>query len=218
MCLGRSTPTPHPRVQGKVPSLMPSSIPLNGLLLAQLYTYVLPKILQNGAKLIQKLTPGFKNHMRNLKNFRQVGESLKRRNSMGYFYTKIKFLQLKNYIQRIVLPYFHLTVHQIPYVISETISHFSRQNSSVFLSTNITYFRQKQLIKVKMFRPSTAHVKIHQIPHLIFQTKSQFFFKVWITLQRHDRQLLCTFLAETLFAIDKRSPPKCKLSDFHVFP
>ena len=51
MCLGRSTPTAHPRVQGKVPSLIPSSIPLNGLLLAQLYTYVLPKILQNGAKL-----------------------------------------------------------------------------------------------------------------------------------------------------------------------
>ena len=62
---------------------------------------------------------------------------------MGYFCTKIKFLQLKHYIHRIVLPYFHLPVHQIPYVISETISHFSRQNASVFLSTNITYFRQK---------------------------------------------------------------------------
>ena len=41
------------------------------------YTYVLAKILQNGAKFIQKLTPGFKNHMRNLDNFRQAVESSK---------------------------------------------------------------------------------------------------------------------------------------------
>ena len=40
-----------------------------------LYTYVLSKILKNGAKFIQKLTPGLKNHMRNLNNFRQAVES-----------------------------------------------------------------------------------------------------------------------------------------------
>ena len=33
--------------------------------------YVLA-ILQNGVKFIQKLTPGFKNHMRSLDNFRQA--------------------------------------------------------------------------------------------------------------------------------------------------
>ena len=43
----------------------------------KLYTYVLAKILQNGAKFIQKLTPGLKNHMRNLDNFRQAMESPK---------------------------------------------------------------------------------------------------------------------------------------------
>ena len=32
------------------------------------YTYVLAKILQNDAKFIQKLTPGFKNHIRNSDN------------------------------------------------------------------------------------------------------------------------------------------------------
>ena len=42
-----------------------------------LYIYILVKILQNGAKLIQKMTPGFKNHMRNLDNFRQAVESTK---------------------------------------------------------------------------------------------------------------------------------------------
>ena len=42
-----------------------------------LYTYVLAKILQNGAKFIQNLTPGFTNHMRNLNNFSQAVESSK---------------------------------------------------------------------------------------------------------------------------------------------
>ena len=42
-----------------------------------LYTYVLATILQNGAKFIQKLTPGFKNRMRNFDNFTQAVESLK---------------------------------------------------------------------------------------------------------------------------------------------
>ena len=55
-----------------VNSSLPSSIPLDGLLLAYLYTYVLAKLLQNGAIFKQKLTPGFKNHMRNLDNFRQA--------------------------------------------------------------------------------------------------------------------------------------------------
>ena len=39
--------------------------------------YVLAKLLQNDAKFIQKLTPGFKNHMRNLDNFRQAAKSPK---------------------------------------------------------------------------------------------------------------------------------------------
>ena len=41
----------------------------------KLYTYGV--LLQNGAKFIQKLTPGFKNHMRNLNNFGQAVESPK---------------------------------------------------------------------------------------------------------------------------------------------
>ena len=42
-----------------------------------LYTCVLAKVLQNGAKFIQKLTPGFKNHMGNLNKFRKSVESPK---------------------------------------------------------------------------------------------------------------------------------------------
>ena len=100
-----------------------------------LYTYVFARKLRNGTNFIQKLTPGFKNHMRNLVNFRQAVESLKIGNSMGYFCPKIIFLQLKHYIQRIYLTLLSTTcvkIHQIPDVIFQTISHFSRYSSSVY--------------------------------------------------------------------------------------
>ena len=42
-----------------------------------IFIFILAKILQNGARFIQKLTPGFKNHMRSLGNFRQAVESPK---------------------------------------------------------------------------------------------------------------------------------------------
>ena len=60
--------------------------------------------MQNGTKFIQKLTSGFKNHMRNLNNFRKAVESLKSWNLMG-FCPKNTFLQLKHYIQRIYLTF-----------------------------------------------------------------------------------------------------------------
>ena len=43
----------------------------------KLYTYVLAKILQNDGKFVQKLTPCFKNDMRNLDHFKQAVESPK---------------------------------------------------------------------------------------------------------------------------------------------
>ena len=51
-CLVRSTLLP---IGAKVPPnlLIPSLIPLDGILLAQLYTYVLANLLQNEAKFIQ---------------------------------------------------------------------------------------------------------------------------------------------------------------------
>ena len=85
-----------------------------------------------------------------------------------------------------------------------------------YFSSNIKYFWQKYPIKVQIFRFSTARVKIHQISHVIFQTKNEFLFKVWITLQCHERKLFCTFLANTLYATDKSSTSKCKCSDLPV--
>ena len=65
-----------------------------------LYTYVLAKILQNGAKFLHKTNSWFKNHMRNLVNYRQAVESPESWNLIGYFCPKNTFLQLKH-IQRI---------------------------------------------------------------------------------------------------------------------
>ena len=62
---------------------------------------------------------------------------------------------------------------------------------------------------MQISRLATAHIKIHQIPHVIFGTKSQFFFKLCITLQFHKTQLFCTFSSKTLYTLDKRSPSKC---------
>ena len=150
-----------------------------------LYTYVLAKILQNAAKFIQKLTPGFKNHMRNLDNFKARSGKSNKLKFNGLLLSKKYTLQLKYYIQRISLTLLSTTcvkIHRIPQGIFETISHFSRHNSSVF-------FQLKHYIQILHWKLSDfPHlVKIYQIPHVIFQTKSQFFFKVWITLQCHER-------------------------------
>ena len=56
----------------------------------------------------QKLTPGFKNHMRNWGSFRQAVGSPKSWNLMGYFCPKKTFLKLKSYIQMAYLISFQL--------------------------------------------------------------------------------------------------------------
>ena len=64
-----------------------------------LSTYVLAKILQNGAKFIQKLTPGFKNGMRNLHNFRQAVESPKKLKFDGLFLSRKYTPSAKTYAE-----------------------------------------------------------------------------------------------------------------------
>ena len=65
-------------------------------------------------------------------------------------------------------------------------------------------------MKVPILRISCALMKICQIPHLIFQITSQFSYKLCITFQCHEIQLLCTFSAQTLYTLIKSSPLKCK--------
>ena len=72
--------------------------------------------IQNGAKCLHKLTPGFKNHLRNLGNFRQALESPKSWTLMGYFCPKNTFFQLEHYIPEIYPTLLSTTcvkIHQI---------------------------------------------------------------------------------------------------------
>ena len=57
-----------------------------------------------------------------------------------------------------------------------------RQIISIFFSSNLIYFGQKDPIE-KNFRLWNNWVKIHQIPQVIFETTSHFFFKLCTTLQ-----------------------------------
>ena len=61
----------------------------------------------------------------------------------GLLFPKNILLQLKHYIWRIYLTLLStscLKIHQITYVIFETISHFLRNKSSILFSSNNTYF------------------------------------------------------------------------------
>ena len=82
-------------------------------------------------------------------------------------------------------------------------------NSSEIFNWCIFYFGQKYPIKVPILTLLSALVKIFQIPHVIFQTTGQFFFKFWLTLQCHERKLICT-LGQTFYTMHKRVQQKCK--------
>ena len=93
--------------------------------------------IQNGAKFLQKLTPGFKNHMRNLDNFTQAVESPELKFDGLHFCPKNTFLQLEHYMPKIYLILLSTTcvkIHQITYFIllKPYIIHFSQHSSSVF--------------------------------------------------------------------------------------
>ena len=122
-----------------------------------LYTYVLAKILQNGAKFIQKLTPGFK------RSHEEFGQ---RQTSIGKS-KKLKFggqLLSKKYI------------HSPKTLYTEDLS-------------NITF---------NYLSGNSPNYSCHLWNHKSFVTPN----------------LLCIFLAQTLYTFYKGSPSECKFSDF----
>ena len=74
---------------------------------------------------------------------------------MGYICPKNTFLQLKHYTQRIYPTLLSTTsgkIYQMTDIIFENKSFFTTQPLYIFFSSNITYFLQKQPIKVQIFR------------------------------------------------------------------
>ena len=85
----------------------------------------------------------------------------------------------------------------------------TRHNS--FVNFKLIHFLlcTKGPTKIPILILPSAQVKICQSSHVIFQTTSQFLFKFCITLQCHERWLLCTVLAaQTLYTLVTRSPLK----------
>ena len=177
-CAGRSNPLP---IRDKVPSQQFDSFfdSLRWAPFSLALHYVLAKLLQNDAKFIQKLAPGFKNYMRNLDNFRQAVESPKSCNSMGYICPKNTFLQQNHFCENSPSSLYMSFLKQ--YVI------FHNTTRLHYFSSNITYFWQKYPIKAQTFRFFAAPVKMHEISQVIFQTKSESFLKVWVAFQFHER-------------------------------
>ena len=101
------------------------------------------------------------------------------------------------------------------YSIFASLLSVMKYNSSVFFYLKPIYFGQKEPVEVK-FSDFSGWVKIQQIPYVMFETTSQFFIKLCITFQCHERYLFCTFLAGTVHDLDQRSSSKCKISDFRL--
>ena len=70
-----------------------------------------------------------------------------------------------------------------------------KNNSSVFFLAQTSYTLDKIVHQSEIFGLLSGWVKLHQIPHVIFETTSQFFFKLCITLQCHERYVFCTFFS-----------------------
>ena len=110
-----------------------------------------------------------------------------------------------------------MKVHPIPHASFET----TRSRFTQILHLCSLYFLSQTLIlwtkrahRSEIFRLLSGWVKIHQIPCHVRNYKPVFHhIKLFIPLQCHEK-LFCTFLAETVHDFDKRSPSKCKISDF----
>ena len=61
-----------------------------------------------------------------------------------------------------------------------------KYKSSVFFILN-RYTLDEKTRRSEIFNLLSGWVKIHQIPYVIFETASQFFFKLCISLQCHER-------------------------------
>ena len=106
---------------------------------------------------------------------------------------------------------------QIPYVNFEATSRFlskfciplhfhERQLLCTFLAQTIYTLLERSPLKWRFLRFLSAQVKICQTPYGNFETASRFLSKFCILLHFHERQLLCTSLAQTIYTLLKRSP------------
>ena len=101
-------------------------------------------------------------------------------------------------------------------VFLQTLHHYSVSRDVTLLFFFIWIFAcfgQTDPIKVQFFGLSTSRMKINQISYVIFQPTSQFPLKLCNTLQCHNT-FLWNFLAEAVYALDKKSPSMYNFQTF----
>ena len=82
--------------------------------------------------------------------------------------------------------------------------------SCSFFSQTIYIFLKRSPLNWTFLRLSIVQVKICQIPYANFVMTNPFLSKFCIPLHFHERLLICTFLAKTIYTLLKRSPLKWK--------
>ena len=98
-------------------------------------------------------------------------------------------------------------------VVLQILHHFSMSwkiTPLYFFSSNNYTLLKRSPLKWKFLRLSSTRVKFCQISYANFEMTSWFFYKFYILFQFHERQLLFTFLAQTVYTFLKRSPLKWK--------
>ena len=109
----------------------------------------------------------------------------------------------------------HFWNHKVR-VYSNFASLFSvmKDNSSVFFISNFHILWTEWAQRREIFRLLSGWVKTHEVLHVIFKTTIQFSlnFASLLSFMKDNSSVL--FLAGTLYDLDKRSPSKCKISDF----
>ena len=93
---------------------------------------------------------------------------------------------------------------------SVSLFSFMRLLLCSFLVKTIYALLNRSPLKWKLLRLSSAWVKFCQIPYANFETTSRFPSKFCISLQFHGRLFLCTFLAQRMYTLLKKSPLKWK--------
>ena len=164
-----------------------------------LYTYVLAKMSQNCAKFIQKLTPGFKNNMRNLDNFRQAVESSKSWILTGYFCPKSCYL-FKKYIPSpktlYTKDFSNITFNYFCEISAKFLCHFWNHKSFFttqllcsFLAQTLHTFCKSSPSRCKFSDFPLLGIKFTRFLMSFIKQKVSFFFKVWIFFSCPSRHL-----------------------------
>ena len=114
----------------------------------------------------------------------------------------------------------NITFNYLCEILPNYLCHFLNHKSfstahllCIFLVQTLRTFYKSRPSKCKFSYFPLLALKFTKFLMSFFKQKVSFFFEVWIFFQCHEKSLFCTFLAETLHAIEKSNTSKCKFLD-----